>query len=42
MQVKDRTARGLKKHPVVGEIGDSSETKPNAGKMASGWSTLEI
>lgn len=30
-----RTARGLKKHPVAGEIGDSFKTKLNEGKIAS-------
>ena len=37
-----RTARGLKKHPVVGETGDSSETKLKQSKSASRESTLEI
>lgn len=36
------TARGLKKPPVGGEIGDSFETKLKEGKIASGQSTLEI
>lgn len=37
-----RMARGLKKHPVAGETGDSSETKLKQNKSASGESMLEI
>lgn len=35
-------ARALKKHPVVGEIGDSFERKLKEGKTASGQLTLQV
>lgn len=37
-----RMARALKKHPVVGEIGDSFERKLKEGKTASGQLTLQV